>query len=220
MSRLTLAAPHVHEAPDLGHKLSCTDDPASPRERRPNGAAALLNILLTVAAAAGVLISLVVLVQPQSGAASLPAALPGIAPAPARGRPAPDFSLPLLDGSQLTLSDLRGKAVLLNFWATWCPPCRTEMPDLEAVWREREKDGLVIVGVDLGESPSTIHAFVTRVSVTYPIALDLDQRIGVLYATSSLPTTYFIDASGTIQDRYTGGMNKRLMTSKLAPLLP
>ena len=196
------------------------DDQETPEGKHLVRVSALLHVLLTVAAAMGVLISLVVLVQPQSGAVSLPAALPGIAPAPAKGRPAPDFSLPLLDGSQLRLSDLRGKAVILNFWATWCPPCRTEMPDLEAVWRERGKDGLVIVGVDLGESPSSVQSFVTRVGVTYPIALDIDQRVGVLYATNSLPTTYFIDASGTIQDRYTGGMNKRVMTSKLAPLLP
>ena len=196
-----------------------TNTPGEAQSPRPPFRVRFLHGLLLLLTAAGVLVSLVVVLQPRSGGIALPTSLPGLAPAPSVGRAAPDFALQLLDGSRMTLSGLRGKPVILNFWATWCPPCRTEMPDLQAVWQEHQSEGVVIVGVDLGEDPATVQSYVSRVGVTYPIALDIDQRVGETYGTGSLPTTYFIDRNGTVRDRYTGGMNKRVMVSKLGSIL-
>ena len=181
--------------------------------------AGVLTAILAVLAVAGILMSLVVLLQPRSGPAALPVNLPGAAPAPTRGRLAPDFTLPTLSGSPITLSALRGQPIIVNFWATWCPPCRTEMPDLQAVWREHRAEGAVIIGVDLGEAPSTVSSFITRVEVDYPIALDIDERVGASYGVGALPATYFIDRQGVVRDTYSGGMNKRIMASKLAAIL-
>ncbi|MHB8620376.1 MAG: TlpA disulfide reductase family protein, partial [Chloroflexota bacterium] len=128
----------------------------------------LLRGVLALASVLGILASIVVVLQPASGGLSLPSGLPGLTPPPSSGHLAADFTLPLLQGGQVRLSRLRGKVVVLNFWATWCPPCRTEMPDLQAVYRQHWAAGLVILGVDLGEDPATVQAFVRHIGVTYP----------------------------------------------------
>ncbi|MDE3076463.1 MAG: TlpA family protein disulfide reductase [Chloroflexota bacterium] len=206
-----LPQPPADEDAEVGPTQSETEG-QEPRAELLRGILGLVGLL-------GLLASLVVVLQPSSGGLSLPSGLPGLSPPPSTGRVAADFTLPLLDGQQVTLSQLRGKVVVLNFWATWCPPCRTEMPDLQAVYSEHQANGVVILGVDLGENPGTVQSFVRRIGVTYPVALDSDQRVGAQYSVGSLPRTYFIDRQGIIRDSYTGGMNRRIMLSKLAPLL-
>ena len=119
-------------------------------------------------------------------------------------RPAPDLTLPTLDGGSIRLADLRGKIVLVNFWATWCEPCKTETPDLVAASAEFRDRGLVIIGINLTDqdkSMDEIRKFVQRYQIPYPIALDPDQQAQRAFAMFAIPVSYFIDSSGRI--RYT-----------------
>jgi len=127
-------------------------------------------------------------------------------PAPEIGHPAPDFTLPTLDGGEVRLADLRGKPVILNFWATWCPPCRREMPALEVIWQQYNKGDVMVLGVDQGESVAIVSEYVRmNVGVTFPLPLDRRQDVGDLYLVRSLPTTFFIDAEGIIRNIRVGG---------------
>jgi len=127
-------------------------------------------------------------------------------PAPEVGHPAPDFVLPALDGTEIRLADLRGRPVILNFWATWCPPCRREMPALEIVWQQYSRGDVMVLGVDQGESVGLVSEYVRQhVGVTFPLLLDRRQDVGDLYLVRSLPTTFFIDAAGIIREIRVGG---------------
>ena len=127
-------------------------------------------------------------------------------PAPEIGHPAPDFTLPTLDGGEIRLADLRGKPVILNFWATWCPPCRREMPALEVIWQQHNRGDVMVLGVDQGESVAIVSEYVRmNVGVTFPLPLDRRQDVGDLYLVRSLPTTFFIDAEGIIRNIKVGG---------------
>lgn len=117
-------------------------------------------------------------------------------------RPAPDLALPTLDGGSVRLADLRGKVVLVNFWGTWCEPCKEETPALQAAHQRLESEGLVIVGVNLRRqetSDDAVREFVQRYGVTYPIALDVDGEAARLFQISPIPVSYFIDREGTIR---------------------
>jgi peroxiredoxin len=130
----------------------------------------------------------------------------GATVAPMTGFLAPDFALTTLEGERAQLSDLRGSPVIVNFWATWCPPCRAEMPELEAVWRQYKDTGLVLLGVDQAESANVVAQFARgALGVTFPILLDTNLAVRDQYAVRALPTTVFIDAAGRIQDVKVGG---------------
>ena len=127
--------------------------------------------------------------------------------APLIGRLAPDFTLAATDGRTFQLSSLRGKPVVVNFWATWCPPCRKEMPELEQLWqRYGTGSELMLLGVNQAEDVATIQQFRSMVTdVSFPILLDYNTGIARLYSVQALPTTFFIDAEGRIQDVKIGG---------------
>lgn len=141
--------------------------------------------------------------------------------APLTGFLAPDFTLTALAGNDLQLSSLRGKPVILNFWATWCPPCRAEMPELEALWQRYKDDGLLLIGVDQGENAATVERFARGVvGTTFPLLLDTNQAVGRAYGVRALPTTVFIDAEGRIQDVRIGGpMNRAMLMDSVAKIL-
>ncbi len=122
------------------------------------------------------------------------------------GSPAPDFQLQNLEGQTVALSSFRGKPVMLNFWATGCPPCRTEMPFIQEVsedeeWRER---GLVILAVNLGESHATVKKFTEDNGLTFTVLLDSELDIAGMYNVAYIPATYFIDKDGIMKDRKIG----------------
>lgn len=126
--------------------------------------------------------------------------------APMVGFLAPDFTLTNLDGGELHLAALRGKPVVLNFWATWCPPCRAEMPALEELWQRYERGDVVVIGVDQGERARVVEQFARdSVETTFPVALDQRRTVGTAYDVYALPTTFFIDAEGRIQEVKVGG---------------
>ena len=114
----------------------------------------------------------------------------------ASGKAAKDFELTLFDGETLRLSDLKGKVVVLNFWASYCVPCRWEMPAFEAMWQEYKDRGVVFVGVAVGDTQEDAIAFAEQVGATYPLGLDTSGEIAIDYRATKLPSTYLIDRDG------------------------
>ncbi len=131
-------------------------------------------------------------------------------------KPAPDFTLKDLDGNTVRLSDLRGKVVFLNFWATWCPPCRAEMPDIEKVHQKYKDQDVVVLGIDLRESADTVRAFVEEGGYTWTFLLDTTGKVGSMYNVSAIPTSYFVDKNGIIRAVTIGGMTGATIEAKLA----
>ncbi len=124
---------------------------------------------------------------------------------PKQPTPADDFALSSLAGMNVKLSDFRGKVVFLNFWATWCPPCRSEMPSMERLYRKLHADGLEILAVDLQEPKDTVQKFVKDNTITFTVLLDLKGAVGGAWGAQSIPTTYLIDRKGGIIARAIGG---------------
>ncbi|GAB6138369.1 TlpA family protein disulfide reductase [Halanaerobaculum tunisiense] len=114
------------------------------------------------------------------------------------GDTAPDFTLQNLAGEEVSLSDFRGKFVMVNFWATWCPPCRAEMPALDSFY-ETNKEDFVVLGVNLGEEKSQVKSFIEDGDYEYPILLDQSRKIARNYRVSVIPTSYFVGPKGKIQ---------------------
>ena len=143
-------------------------------------------------------------------------------PSPREGFFAPDFTLDTLQGEQVKLSDLRGKIVVINFWATWCLPCRKETPALEKVYEQYQDSNVVILGVNLTDQDSLndVTAFVQEFGLTYPILLDRNGRISLLYQIEGLPTTFFVNREGIIRTAVVGGpMSETFIRSKIEALL-
>ena len=137
------------------------------------------------------------------------------------GKLAPDFQLPGLDGQMVSLSDFRGKVVLLNFWATWCGPCRAEMPFLQQVHEERSGEGLVILAVNIGESQSEVEEFMESLNLSFLTVLDTSQKVARQYNIRGIPTTFFIDKDGVIQDFKIGSFSsKSEITTRLDKVIP
>lgn len=146
-----------------------------------------------------------------AAAAATAAASPGIARAAAaphapRPNPLENVRLVALDGTHRSLADYRGHPVLLNIWATWCPPCRAETPRLEEAWRAYRSRGLVVVGIEQQDAPATVRDFVARFGVTYPVLLDEEGKYGAA-AGFGLPTSAFLDRGGNIAGVFEGGMS-------------
>lgn len=150
------------------------------------------------------------------------AATGGGIPAPQAGFISPDFTLTTLDGETVTLSGLRGRVVLLNIWASWCPPCRAEMPAMQRVWEEYQARGLVVLAVNstIQDTPADAQTFVSENGLTFPVLLDTGGEVTRLYRVSSLPTSFFIGADGTIREVVIGGpMAEALLRSRVEQLL-
>ncbi|HFC12053.1 MAG TPA: TlpA family protein disulfide reductase [Anaerolineae bacterium] len=133
------------------------------------------------------------------------------------GYTAPNFVLTTIKGDEMRLSDLRGKPVILNFWATWCGPCRAEMPAFARLATDLPND-ISVIGVNQGESAEIIRDFADELAVTYPLLVDLDQSVNRQYGVRGLPTTLFIDADGIIRDQIIGAASEAVLKEKIAPL--
>ncbi len=123
--------------------------------------------------------------------------------APEVNQPAPNFSLSELNGEEINLQEFSGKPVLINFWATWCIPCREEMPLIEKYYKDYYPN-LVVLGVNVGEKPEIVRAFVDELGLTFPILMDQGNKISSLYKVLGFPTTIFIDEDGVLMYQYTG----------------
>jgi len=127
------------------------------------------------------------------------------------GETAPDFELQNLEGQTVSLSDYRGSPVMLNFWASWCGPCRSEMPFFQQVYEDTEWEaaGLVILGVNIGESPSVAGGFMEDNGFTFPVLLDMTGEVAEMYNTRSIPATFFIDERGIIRHSDVGAFRSK-----------
>jgi thiol-disulfide isomerase/thioredoxin len=123
---------------------------------------------------------------------------------PQKEIPSVDFTLDSLDGKKVSLSSYKGSLVFLSFWATWCPPCRKEMPGLQALYEKLKAKGLVIVAVDLAEYKKVVSDFIKKNGYTFPVLLDSTGAIGGGYGAQSIPTNYIIDRKGNIIARKVG----------------
>jgi thiol-disulfide isomerase/thioredoxin len=120
---------------------------------------------------------------------------------------APDFSLEDIDGEQHALSDYRGKVIMLNFWATWCPPCRREIPSMESIYRDLGDRGFVVLGINEFETADHVFAYTGQLSVfpTFPILFDSDSQVAEHYGVKGLPTTLLVNKQGQVVYRAAGG---------------
>ena len=137
------------------------------------------------------------------------------------GNRAIDFQLPTLDGKTVKLSDYRGKPVLLNFWATWCGPCRFEMPFLQQIYDSYTSQGLAMLVVDIGENSTTIQNFMTSLNLTLPVPMDANSAVSKKYALIGIPTTLMIDKDGIIRFKIIGAFqNKAAIEEALKTIMP
>jgi thiol-disulfide isomerase/thioredoxin len=135
------------------------------------------------------------------------------------GQLAPDFVLDTLDGGEARLSDFRGKIVLLNFWASWCGPCRIEFPDLIKVYERHKDSGFEIVAVNLGESRQVAGRFADQFKLPFPILLDSNAGVARQYSTYSIPTSYFLDRNGVIVGVRAGAMKESYVEEVVVNML-
>ena len=131
------------------------------------------------------------------------------------GSPAPDFTLADLDGNQVSLSDFRGKTVFINFWATWCPPCREEMPAIEALYQQYKDKDVVVLGVDILETEGEVRQFVEEGGYSWTFVIDTTGEVTASYGVPAIPTSFFIDKEGVIRAVSIGAMTKGAMEARL-----
>lgn len=138
-----------------------------------------------------------------------------------KGESAPDFTLTTLDGKTAKLSDYKGKKVVLNFWATWCPPCKAEMPHMQNYYEDfADEENVEILAVNLtkGDSADKVEAFVADYGLTFPIPMDEEGIVGDTYQAITIPTSYIIDTSGNIQNKIVGPMDDQMLFDLLSDI--
>ncbi|MED4584734.1 TlpA disulfide reductase family protein [Brevibacillus choshinensis] len=138
-----------------------------------------------------------------------------------KGNLAPDFELLTPEGKSIKLSDLRGQKVIVNLWATWCPPCRAEIPDMQAFYEENKDKGVVILGVNLTSTENSVEnvaAFIKGYGMTFPVVLDVDKQVAVQYQAISIPTSYMIDSNGVIREKFIGPMDQEKMANIISSM--
>ncbi len=133
---------------------------------------------------------------------------------PKTGSPVPTFSLPSTSGNQIGIEQFKGKAVLVNFWATWCAPCLVEMPLLQTV-SERHKDELIILAINSEESMDSVKPFLEKNHLTFPILMDEEGKVANMFGIYGYPVSFFVDKQGIIRSLHYGQLNKTLLTQNL-----
>lgn len=133
--------------------------------------------------------------------------------------PAPELALTSLDGQPVDLRDYRGQVVLVNLWATWCPPCKQEMPDLQRFYENHHEEGFVIIAINDGEPADLVHPFVAEYGLTFPIWLDEAGVSERILKTINLPSSYVIDRQGTVRLAWKGAIRYNVLEKYITPLL-
>lgn len=206
-------------APETPPEGPSSEQPTSPFPRRGWFIVGLVAVAIALGA--------VMLLQ-QSAAGSYSGSLPsgGVllpganrGPGPKVGEPAPELMLQSLDGRPASLNDYRGQVVMINFWATWCPPCRAEMPDMEQVYQEKKQQGFAVLAVNIQEARDPITEFVNRFGLSFPVLMDTKGEVTQQYGIYSLPTSYFIDQQGRIAELNVGALSKSAISKKVEALL-
>jgi peroxiredoxin len=127
----------------------------------------------------------------------------GLTPLPERP-PAPAFELPGSDGKLVRLADYRGKPLIVNFWATWCPPCRAEMPSMQRAWERVREEGIELIAVNVGEGPEEIQRFAAQLGIGFPLPMDLDSQVVHAWPVRGLPMTFVVDPQGRLAYKAAG----------------
>ncbi len=222
-------------ADDQGSGSGFPEDLVEERpQRRREWSGAIRSLMLPVALVAAIVAGLVWWQNRDEGGSAGDSGKYGIVELPADrnptgeapraevGRVPPDF---LLDGpgGELRLSDLQGKPVIVNFWATWCPPCRQEIPELIAAYEAHGAEGLVLVGVDLQENEDAVAAFAEEFGITYPLVIDRTGEVAETWKIGGqfggIPSTYFIDRTGVVASIYNGTLTEELLQERLNVIL-
>ncbi|MFQ5882841.1 MAG: TlpA family protein disulfide reductase [Candidatus Methylomirabilales bacterium] len=145
---------------------------------------------------------------------------PRLIPSPLVGGPAPDFTLTFLDGEEVRLRDLRGRPVVVNFWASWCyPACWNEAPRLEAVWQRYKDQGVMLIGIIYQDTEKNARDFIAKHGKTYPNGLDVKSRIAIEYGVFGIPETFFVDREGKIVHKHIGEISMETLTAEVEALL-
>ena len=132
---------------------------------------------------------------------------------------APQFSIPMFDGGTFSLAKQRGKVVVVNFWASWCVPCRDEAPVLESTWRKYKDRGVVFVGVDYVDTDKEALAFIKEFNITYPNGPDIGTETSHKYRIQGVPETYFVGKDGNLYGNHIGPIDVPTLTAKIEELL-
>lgn len=138
---------------------------------------------------------------------------------PKAGNPAFDFTLQDLQGNQISLSDFRGQVVMLNFWASWCGPCRIEIPHMIELYQEKRDQDFEIVAVNLRENPNRVEGFAQKLNMPFPVLLDQKGRVGAAYYVRGIPTSIFIDEEGVIRHVHVGTLTESALERYVNDLL-
>ena len=201
-------------------------DDVSPRRPRRLGG------LLLLASVLAILIGVMLLIRPAVESPAAPAQTTGSSTSsglsgpsghtPAAGEVPPDFKLATLDGGQVKLSDLRGHPVLINFWASWCGPCKVEMPLIVDAYNWHKAAGLRVLAIDSNQfdNMDDIRAFVSQRNMTFDVLLDVDDSVSSQWNVNALPSTFFIKADGTIAQVHIGQMTADQLNDYLKMILP
>lgn len=150
--------------------------------------------------------------------AAIPDSIKNDGAQPTAKSPAPDFAMRYADGAEVRLSDLRGHPILINFWATWCGPCRLEMPDIIAAYEKHKDAGFIVIAVNLEDSADKIKPFADELGMALPIVMD-DGVAARAYQVRVMPSSFFIDRDGKISARWLGVLTPSLIEKNLAPIL-
>lgn len=134
-------------------------------------------------------------------------------------RAAPDLTFRDLEGKLISLTDYRGQVILVNNWATWCPPCRAEMPVLEAYYQAHHQEGFVILAIEVGAPVEEVRAFVRQYGLSFPVLLDPEGHALAAFNNPALPNTHIIDREGRVRLAWTGAVNQKTLETFLTPLL-
>ena len=126
------------------------------------------------------------------------------------GMPAPNFQLKNLNGQSVSLSDLQGKPIVINFWATWCSPCTYEMPYLQQIYDEESAKGLLVLAINIGESSAKVRQFIESNDFSFPVLLDTKRDVAQDYNIQYIPSTFFIDKYGIIQEKIIGAFPSKI----------
>ncbi|MFQ6057626.1 MAG: TlpA family protein disulfide reductase [Anaerolineae bacterium] len=138
---------------------------------------------------------------------------------PVKEGQAPSFTLPLFEGGELSLADLRGQVVVINFWASWCPTCRVEAPLLERTWRAYRDRGVVFVGVDYMDTEREARAYIEEFGITYPNGPDKGGKISQAYRIRGVPETFFVDKDGQMAGVHIGPIDETKLVTIIEALL-